>query len=280
MTDGAADYCADQVQRFDRDRYLLTLTAPADARPHLFALFAFNLEIAKTADVVSEPMLGRIRLQWWREALDEIFAGAPRRHEVVEALAAAHADRPLDRALLERIIEAREVDLETESIATERALEDYAASTSGALQSLAVSILGGDEDHNVAATHAGSAYALARLLRAVPYHAARNRVFLPQELLRRRGLTRDDLAMPRRPADLAEVIAIVADSAQNHIERARAARAPGAERVLSALLPAVLADFDLALLRSRRHDVFAPDPPSEAWRRPLVLSWRRLRGRY
>src|SRR3546814_19441352 len=56
-------------------------------REHLFALYAFNHEVAKTAEVVSEPMIGRIRLQWWRECLDGIYDGAARQHEVVQPLA-------------------------------------------------------------------------------------------------------------------------------------------------------------------------------------------------
>ena len=62
-------YCAQEVRRHDRARYLSSLFAPDERREDLFALYAFNLEVAKTAEVVSEPMLGQIRLQWWREAI-------------------------------------------------------------------------------------------------------------------------------------------------------------------------------------------------------------------
>ena len=81
--------CGRQVRRYDNDRYLTALFASGDRREALFALAAFNLEIAKIAEVVSEPMLGEMRLQWWREAIDEIAAGHARKHEVVEPLAAA-----------------------------------------------------------------------------------------------------------------------------------------------------------------------------------------------
>src|SRR4051794_28190129 len=78
------------VRRHDRDRFLTALFAPAARREALFALYAFNFEVAKTREVVSEPMLGQIRLQWWREAVDEIFAGGRvRSHEVVQPLAEA-----------------------------------------------------------------------------------------------------------------------------------------------------------------------------------------------
>ena len=72
MSSTRLSYCADQVRRQDRERYLTALFAPAGRREDLFALYAFNLEVAKTAEVVSEAMVGRIRLQWWREAIEEI----------------------------------------------------------------------------------------------------------------------------------------------------------------------------------------------------------------
>src|SRR5271156_3271915 len=71
------------VRRHDRDRFQTALFAPAARREALFALYAFNYEIARVRESVREPMLGQIRLQWWREAIDAAYAGAAsRRHEV------------------------------------------------------------------------------------------------------------------------------------------------------------------------------------------------------
>src|ERR1700721_1302405 len=76
------------VRRYDRDRFLATLFAPASLRPDLWALLAFNLETARVREVVSQPILGQIRLQWWRDAIEEIYDGKPaRRHEVATPLA-------------------------------------------------------------------------------------------------------------------------------------------------------------------------------------------------
>ena len=86
--------CAELVRRDDPDRYFCDLMAPPTCRERLLALHAFELELARIPDRVSEPMLGAIRLQWWRESLDGIAAGTPRRHEVVLPLAAAMARPP------------------------------------------------------------------------------------------------------------------------------------------------------------------------------------------
>ena len=88
----ALSYSAQQVRLSDPDRFLTALFAPAAARENLFALYAFNLEVARIPELVHEPMMGQIRLQWWRERFDEIYAGQPRDGaETPQALAAAIA---------------------------------------------------------------------------------------------------------------------------------------------------------------------------------------------
>jgi phytoene synthase len=88
--------CEALVRDADYDRYLSALFAPAEHRRHLFALYAFNYEVAKTAENVTQPIMGQMRLQWWCDALDDIEAERVRRHDVVEALAetSSHACSP------------------------------------------------------------------------------------------------------------------------------------------------------------------------------------------
>ena len=138
-----AAYCLDQVRRFDRDRYLTALFAAAQARDDLMALYAFNLEVAKTREMVREPMMGLMRLQWWRDAIAEIYAGNERRHQVVQPLAAAIRRRGLDRAPFDRLIDAREGDMGETPPADLPALVAYVDATAGGLGLLAAQTLGG-----------------------------------------------------------------------------------------------------------------------------------------
>ncbi|RMD88930.1 MAG: squalene/phytoene synthase family protein, partial [Alphaproteobacteria bacterium] len=114
-------HCAEAVRRLDRDRWLTLLFAHPGDREALAALYAFNQEIARVRDRVSEPMLGAIRLEWWRESLRGIAAGTVRRHPVVEALAVAMAERDLPEAELLALVDAREQDLDGEGF---RVLDD------------------------------------------------------------------------------------------------------------------------------------------------------------
>lgn len=163
---GATVYCEAQVRCDDRERYLTALFAPADRRPGLFALYAFNLEIAKIPDLVSEPQLGEIRYQWWREALDGIYRQSPIQNPVVVQLSETVQRYRLPRETFERLIDTRSADLNGAPADTLEGLIEYAGASSSALVSLALRVLGvGENDAaaHKAGYHVGVAWALAAL---------------------------------------------------------------------------------------------------------------------
>src|SRR5271166_1687494 len=93
------------VRRHDRDRFQTVLFAPAARREALFALYAFNYEIARVRESISQPVLGQVRLEWWRENIAAAFDGGPaRRHIVVQPLAVAIREFALTRAYFDRLI--------------------------------------------------------------------------------------------------------------------------------------------------------------------------------
>src|ERR1700748_629065 len=119
MMDAAlANRLATAVRAADPDRYFSALFAPAPLRPHLFAVYAFNHEVARVAETVREPMLGAIRLEWWRESVEGAHKGAPRNHDVAKGLAALFQNFPLPVAAFEAIIAARAYDASAERFAT------------------------------------------------------------------------------------------------------------------------------------------------------------------
>ena len=106
-------YVLDLVRSADRDRFLGALFAPEPARTDLLALLAFNHELARTRSVTREPMLARIRLEWWREAVGEAAgAGKPRAQPVVESLSETIRRLRLRREDLVALIDAREEEIE------------------------------------------------------------------------------------------------------------------------------------------------------------------------
>jgi len=177
-------YVGEQVRRYDHDRFVTAIFASKHAREHLFALYAFNIEIAKIGEVVTEPLIGRIRLQWWRDTLDRLYAGNRVAHGVAAPLGNAILTCRLERTLFDRLIAAREFDLDGAPPQDLSALEIYAEYTSAPLLELALSITAGSRsDSAEVARLTGKAWALTGLLRAVPFHARQRRCYLPSDLL-------------------------------------------------------------------------------------------------
>jgi NADH dehydrogenase [ubiquinone] 1 alpha subcomplex assembly factor 6 len=267
-------YAAALLRSQDPDRYLTALFA-GERREALFALYAFNLEIARIREAVREPMMGLIRLQWWRDALAEIGQGKVRAHEVVRPLAQAIADCGLNPALFERLIAARERDLDPDPPPDLASLVDYARNSSGALSELALEVLGKPSPAlREAGQAAGIAWSLIGLLRAVPFHASQRRVYLPADLLNRAGITPGQLIEHGAQTGLKPVIAAIADEAGRWAVKAR-----NSGRVsrpfLAALLPLTLADLYRRRLVASHFDPFDARvqhaPPWRAW--TLALHW-------
>jgi NADH dehydrogenase [ubiquinone] 1 alpha subcomplex assembly factor 6 len=270
--------CEALVRKVDSDRYLAALFAPDRLRPHLFALHAFNYEVAKTADSVSQPVMGQIRLQWWREAVEEIYASrAPRRHEVVQALAETVAARDLPRELFDALIDAREDDLDEAPFSDWPSLEAYADATSGNIMRLAARILGAGAVLDETAREAAIAYALAGLLRAFAFHASRRRLMLPTEALRALSLSQEQIFSGTMDAKVTGLFALTVERARDHLSRARKSRVPRAQ--LPALLPAALVPLTAKVLTRPGFNPFRDVTEIPVHRRQIAMLSAMMRGK-
>ncbi|NBD31314.1 MAG: squalene/phytoene synthase family protein [Alphaproteobacteria bacterium] len=167
--------CADIVRKGDPDRFLATMAAPPAARRVLFPLYAFNIEVSRAPWVTEEPMIAEMRLQWWRDALDEIATGGPvRSHEVTVELAAV-----LDRAAvqaLDRSIAARRWDIYKEAFENAAHFDEYIEATAGELMWQATRLLGAGDQAEDDVRKLGQGAGLVRFLQAVPELEARGRI--------------------------------------------------------------------------------------------------------
>ncbi len=180
-------YCGEMVRKHDPDRFLLSLFVKPGRREALWALYAFNYEIARTREVVTETRLGLIRLQWWRDALAGVYDGKPPlKHQVLEPLAAAIAAYKLQREPFDNLLYAREFDLEDRAPVTLEGMANYADFTSTPLVKLSL-LIAGETASDEAVKAAGTAYALTGLLRATSVHLCQRRCYLPEDLLHKAG---------------------------------------------------------------------------------------------
>lgn len=274
-------YCAEQVRRFDNDRFLCTLFAPPEEREALAALYAFNLELARIRENVRETMLGQIRLQWWRDSIAGVFAGTAQRDPVAVALADAVGRFALSREHFDRLIDAREFDLDDRPPATLEDLVAYAEGTGAPLVKLSAEVLNArDPAVSDAADHLGIAWALTGLIRSVPFHASARRLYLPAAVSRKAGL--DVLAMFEKGAmpGLPAVVAAVAERAAEHLAKARNARDAVPRSGLPAFLPATLAGLYLKRIAAAGHNPFDGRVQAAGAERLVALFLSRVRRRY
>ncbi|MEM9012750.1 MAG: squalene/phytoene synthase family protein [Pseudomonadota bacterium] len=247
--------CAALVQGGDPDRFLSAMTGDEGARARLFPLYAFNLEIARAPWLTAEETLARIRLQWWREVIEEIFAGAPvRRHEVAEALAEVVRAADLPRALLDRMIDAREEEIGGQH---PRPLSPFIEGTAGALMRLSAQAAHGAPDAGLdaMASDLGRAHGIASYLAAQP-------------ALMERGL-------PALPPD---EIAALAATGLDSLERAKTSRRTVPRAALPALRAAWRAPVRLRRAAARPNEVLQGVLETSEVRRRASLLWRTLTG--
>jgi len=270
-------YCEALVREADKDRFLASLFAPANRRPHLFALYGFNVEIARVGQVAHEPLAGEIRLQWWSDVLAGGGRGEIEAHPVASALRASMARYGLPAQRLQTTIAARRFDLYDEPMAALVDLEGYADDASSNLIALAAKILNGagKPDIDALSHHAGLAHAIAGLLKAFPFHAARGQLFVPLELLERHGVDREDVRAGRATPQLRSALADLRESARRHLRQAQELAETVSPSVMPALLPVALAGPTLARMERRDYDPFAPIEIAP-WRRQWLI-WRAAR---
>jgi len=210
------------------------------------------------------------------------FEGGPVRHHlVVEPLTAASRELALTRAHFDRLIDARETDLDDDPPVNLAALEDYAEASSASLVYLALEILGvRDPVVGEGGLHVGIAYSLAGLLRAMPFQASIGRRFIPADIAARTGLTEQDYRALRGTPGLRAATAELAAAASRHLDSARAHRGKIPRSALSALLPAVVAQRSLTRLKRAGYDPFDPSlataDPLQSWRLAVVALLNRF----
>ena len=253
------DEISEIVRGHDRDRYLAALFMPEAKRPHVIALYAFSVEISRIAGQVSEPQLAEIRLQWWFDALDGIYAGQPQAHPVAIALAAAIKVGDLPKDALVNLAKAHQFDFYSDPMPDQIGLEAYLGQTHSALIKMAAMIL--DQDAALQCSEAcglaGVAYGLAQTLNHLPHAQAMQHYFLPQTWLAQHNLSPSDIYLPGNDAAMSVVLAQMQAVAQKRLAELRQVAQSIKPAVAAAFLHVVLAKPMLARAKARGTSVLS-----------------------
>jgi phytoene synthase len=273
----APDFCADLVRSHDFVRYASTLFVPVEMRRPLLALYAFNVEVSRVREQVSQPLPGEVRLQWWTDMLLGAGHGGVAGNPVASELwrVIQNFGLPVDR--LTRLVEEHRFDLYNDPMPTVAALEGYASDTSSALFALAARIAGAsaaEVDH--LARHAGLALGLVQAVDALPRDAARRQLFIPLQLLEKHGSGVEPVFGGKQTPQARAAIDEVIGQAQQHLEVALTLLAETVPEVRPVFLTLALVRRDLARLLRADNDPFAP--PARSRFATLWLLWRASRS--
>jgi len=280
MADAQSNFahCEALLREGDPDRYWAILFAPADKRPYLYALYAFSFEIARVREAVREALMGEIRLQWWRDALQGEVRGDVRANPVAAALDDTIVKFRLPRQSLVDVIDARIFDLYEDPMPSLNDLEGYCGETSSSLIQLSSIVLANSADPGTAdsAGHAGVAYAITGLLRAFPWHARQGQVYVPVDILERHGVVRDDIVAGRGGPGLNGALADLRAVARRHLAQVRTLRPSIPVAAAPAFRPLALVEPYLKAMERRDYDPFHTPVDLPQWRK----IWALWRGRF
>lgn len=261
------------VRERDPDRFIANLFASADRRRHLSALYAFHAEIARIRHVVSEPGLGEIRLQWWRDAIANGEGGG---NPLAEALLQTIAETGLPRHPFDALLNARIFDLYHDPMPTMADFEGYAGETESALFQLGALAAGGESGTLAAdvSGHAGVALLLRDRLVSFGRDSGRRQLFLPREIFDRHRVDLDSVFSALPSTNLTEAIEELRSLARAHLNKAKAGAASLAPAVRAVFLPLATVEADLGRLVT--DSPFQPPQLRPRWRRQLAI-WRLAR---
>ncbi|XP_035679085.1 NADH dehydrogenase (ubiquinone) complex I, assembly factor 6-like [Branchiostoma floridae] len=232
-------YCMDLVRKHDYENYLCVLLLPSTAHQAAFAVRAFNVELALVRDSVTDKNIGKMRMQFWKDTLSDIYRERPPQQPVAQELAKV--------GLHER----------TSLVSTSTGIKDVHA------------------DH--AASHIGKAIGICTALRAAPYLANRRRVFLPMDVMMQFGVSQEDIVRGKQDQKVKDVMYEIASLSHSHLEKARSLKKDVPRKAMSAFLPALSCDSYLKKIQKADFNVFDSSLHQRDTLLPLHLLLQKLR---
>jgi phytoene synthase len=186
-------YCRTVTQRSRSNFYYSFFFLPRERRDAMYAVYAFCREVDS---VVDDPAPGRDpteQLRNWRKELAAAYGGAPT-HPVTISLASHARSLEIPQNLFEELISGVEMDLTRSRYETFEELSLYCYRVASVVGLICLAVFGArSESARQYAINLGMAFQLTNILRDLASDADRDRVYLPQEDLRKFGYSEADL---------------------------------------------------------------------------------------
>lgn len=284
------NHCLNEVRADRREAYAALLFVPEAVRGQLAALEWLDIELSRIPFVVSQSMLGDIRLQWWHDALTGTGTSTSEAegHPVLRVLHGMAAPNGLtfDAAAVGPMIDAYRLLLDAQPFADMAAVLRYGEARFGQSLQLRYRILPravGDALTNasVSLMAAARGEACRQIVEDYARYARHGACLLPEALLAAHGASPADAIAGTRPDAVSAALTVLRDEGERHIHDALDALgangAPGRRALGLALLPTVLSGLRLRQLRGAISGAATP-LPEPVYLRQLWTLWRFARG--
>ena len=275
---GSESFSTDLVRSHDFARYASTLFVPSELRRALLSLYAFNVEISRVREQITQSLPGEIRLHWWTDMLAGVEHGGVEGNPVAAELLLTIRNFRLSIEPLTRLIEEHQFDLYNDPMPSMAALEGYINDTASALFLFAARIAGWQSpeiDH--LARHAGLAQGIAQVIANLPFDASRRQLFVPLQVLQQHGSNIEEIFAGKQTPRVRAALDQLISEAQRHLEPAFALLAEIPPEVRPIFLPLALVRRDLAWMSRADTDPFVPRVTSRF--RVLWTLWRASRSK-
>jgi phytoene synthase len=273
----SARFCTDLVRAHDFPRYASTLFVPSAQRRALLAVYAFNVEVTRVRDQVSQPLPGEIRLQWWTDMLAGAGHGGVEGNPVAAELLLAIRNWRLPVERLSRLIDEHQFDLYNDPMPSMAALEGYISDTSSTLFSLGAGIAGRQSEAiEHLARHAGLSQGMVNIIAALPLDASRRQLFVPLQVLESHGSGMEEVFAGKETPKLRAALDQLMAEARAHLKTAFALLANAPPEIRPVFLPLALVARDFRQMSRADSDPFKLRLPSRL--RTLWTFWRASRA--
>ncbi len=272
--------CMALVRQRSIDRYLATLFLPTDNRAPVFILYAFDAEIAHMRNLINEPMMAEIRLQWWCDVIDGKRAGEAQNHPLAAQLLKVIENYQLHKPLITAYLDARTFDFYHDPMSDVGSLEKYVGNTRTAMLRLAATIAnnGVEPDVKTDIGTTGFAMFLVELLISLPLHRSRGQCFIPEEILTENGVSMYAYLQGEQNQSTGKLVNALTELASQYLQKCNLSVLSEPARTVFlplALIPGYLKRFDRMGARALVEPVDFPQ-----WRKQIVLWWAARKGAF
>jgi phytoene synthase len=281
-----ASYCAALVRERNIDRYLATLFLPSDNRRDVYALYAFDAEITHIRSMIKEPMMGEIRLQWWREIIGGERAGEAANNPVASDLLRAIDTNNLPSMGFDNYLKARVFDLYSDPMPDTGTFEGYAGETLSFLFFQAASIMARTSGISIpdelaeCAGHAGVAWVIVDILKNLPIHRSRGQCYISGDILNKAGATQEDYYSADNKDLMALLVEDMVMQARRHQHKFRAHFSDLPIELKPAFLPMCLMTPYLSRFKKMAIKTAHMQVDIAQWRKQIYLWHAARNGRY